>query len=78
VRDLGFGVEGEAGRAGHLFGLHAPAHVDLEEVKRELQARRVSVSLRGSAIRVSPHVYNDASDVAALLEVLRDHVSHAA
>jgi selenocysteine lyase/cysteine desulfurase len=78
VRDLGFGVEDDDWRAGHLFGLHAPARVDLEAVKRELQARKVSVSLRGSAIRVSPHVYNDASDVAALLEVLRDHVSHAA
>ncbi|MDP6606860.1 MAG: aminotransferase class V-fold PLP-dependent enzyme [Dehalococcoidia bacterium] len=78
VRDLGFGVEDDDWRAGHLVGRHAPARVDLEAVKRELQARQVSVSLRGSAIRVSPHVYNDASDVAALLEVLRDHVSHAA
>ena len=72
---LGFEVEEERWRGGHLFGLHAPSHVDLAEVQRQLQTRRVSVSLCGSAIRVSPHVYNDTSDVAVLLDVLRAHVS---
>ena len=76
--ELGFEVEDERWRAGHLFGLHAPSHVDLAAVKQRLQERRVSVSLRGSAVRVSPHVYNDSSDVGALIEVLREHVQVAA
>ena len=75
---LGFEVEDEHWRGGHLFGLHAPPHVDLAELKRQLQAQQVSVSLRGSAVRVSPHVYNEASDVAALLDVLRAQVKTGA
>jgi selenocysteine lyase/cysteine desulfurase len=31
----------------------------------------VHVSVRGDAVRVSPHVYNDASDIDRLVEVLR-------
>jgi selenocysteine lyase/cysteine desulfurase len=34
----------------------------------------VVASLRGSALRVSPNVYNDARDVEALLQVLREAV----
>jgi selenocysteine lyase/cysteine desulfurase len=32
----------------------------------------VFASLRGSALRVSPNVYNDASDADALIAVLRE------
>ena len=37
---------------------------------RHLLERRVRVSLRNGAIRVSPHYYNDGSDIAALFEGL--------
>jgi selenocysteine lyase/cysteine desulfurase len=30
----------------------------------------VSVSIRGTSLRVSPHVYNDAADIHALTRVL--------
>ena len=68
---LGFGVEEEAWRAAHLFGLRMPAGVDLASAQALLTERRISVSLRGNAMRVSPHVYNDERDVAALREALR-------
>ena len=68
---IGFAVEDPAWRSAHLFGLHAPAHVDITTVAARLREQRVFVSLRGSAIRVSPHVYNVAADIAALTEVLR-------
>jgi selenocysteine lyase/cysteine desulfurase len=32
----------------------------------------VFVSVRGDAMRVSPHVYNDADDIDRLFEVLRE------
>ena len=67
---IGFAVEDPAWRGAHLFGLHAPAHIDIATVAARLRDERVFVSLRGSAIRVSPHVYNDAADIAALTEVL--------
>ncbi len=69
---LGFAVEDEAWRGAHLFGLRAPPRVDLARLQALLAERKVAVSLRGSAIRVSPHVYNDEADVAALTECLRE------
>jgi len=73
--ELGFSVEDEEWRAGHLFGLRMPASVDLAGLKQALAARNVSASLRGTALRLSPNVYNDAEDVAALLDVLRGSVA---
>lgn len=71
ARELGFRVEEEGGRAHHLFGLRMPEGVDLERTKAELEAAGVVASLRGTALRVSPHVYNDEADVEALLRVMR-------
>ena len=69
--ELGFGVEEERWRASHIFGLRMPATVDLGDLRDRLAARDIAVSLRGTALRVSPNVYNDDEDVAALLGVLR-------
>jgi selenocysteine lyase/cysteine desulfurase len=70
VRELGFTVEAPEGRGAHLFGLRTPPGVDLQRLAATLASRRVLVSLRGSAVRVSPHVYNDARDVEALGDAL--------
>lgn len=69
---LGFSVEAEPWRAGHLVGLRAPRELDERRVHALLRARNVAISLRGSALRVSPHVYNREADVDALLDVLRE------
>lgn len=70
VRALGYTVEAPEYRGAHLFGLRAPAGTDITAVGERLRARKVLVSLRGSALRVSPHVYNDARDIAALIDAL--------
>ncbi len=70
VRAQGYTVEDPGWRGAHLFGVRAPAGVDLAAADARLRARKVHVSLRGSAIRVSPHVYNDAADVEALADAL--------
>ena len=67
---LGFSVERDEWRADHLIGLRMPAGFPLKALKPELMARKIYVSLRGSALRVSPHVYNDQNDVGALIEAL--------
>jgi selenocysteine lyase/cysteine desulfurase len=72
---LGFAVEDEAWRGSHLFGLRMPEDIDLAGLKGALERRKVFASLRGSALRLSPNVYNDPSDVDALLEGLREAVS---
>ena len=70
VTALGYRVEDAAYRGAHLFGMRAPAGADISVVGERLRQRKVHVSLRGSAIRVAPHVYNERRDVDALLEAL--------
>jgi selenocysteine lyase/cysteine desulfurase len=77
-KSLGFSVEEDEWRADHLFGLGMPEGLDVEALEAALVARRVFVSLRGSALRVSPHVYNDENDVGALLEVLHGAMAQMA
>jgi selenocysteine lyase/cysteine desulfurase len=71
VSPLGFDIEEEGGRASHLFGLRMPPGLDPRAAADQLRERRVHVSIRGSSVRVSPHVYNDERDVGALIEALR-------
>lgn len=70
ARALGFSAEDRAYRSSHLFGLRMPPGLDLAAFQAELERRSIHASLRGSALRLSPHLYNDASDMGALLEVL--------
>jgi selenocysteine lyase/cysteine desulfurase len=67
---LGFSVEQDPWRANHLFGLRMPEGLELDALKKQLESRRIYAALRGSALRVSPHVYNDEADVDALIEAL--------
>ena len=62
----GFGVTDEGWRCGHLFGFRVPEGFDVPAFRERLASQRVSVALRGDAIRVAPYLYNDESDVAAL------------
>lgn len=68
----GFLVEEERYRSKHLFGFRLPSNLTIENVHQKLVERKVSVSLRGSAVRVSPHVYNDEADMQALMDALED------
>lgn len=70
LETLGCRLDAPAYRAGHLFGISLPAHADPEQLLALLAGRRIFVSLRGGALRVSPNVYNDANDLAALTAAL--------
>jgi selenocysteine lyase/cysteine desulfurase len=71
---LGYKVEAEAFRVGHLFGIRMPPGLNIEVVREALERERVSTSLRGSALRVAPHVYNHREDLDALGRALRSAV----
>ncbi len=75
MAEIGYSVEDEPWRGAHLFGLRMPEAVDLAEMKGRLAERNVSASLRGSALRLSPNVYNDAEDLAVLADVLKAAVT---
>lgn len=67
--DLGLHVPDEAARAPHLIGLGLPADAPTDLASR-LGAEGVHVSVRGSSLRVSPHLYNDEGDVERLRAAL--------
>lgn len=70
AQELGFQIEPPPGRGHHLFGLRTADGADPDRLREALARRNVSVSVRGSAVRVAPHVYNDDQDVEALLDAL--------
>lgn len=58
-------------RSPHLVGLHLPADgPQPAAVARALAEAQVNVSIRGTAVRVSAHVFNTPADVDRLVEVL--------
>jgi len=70
LKEKGFIIEDEAWRGAHLFGVRLPQQVDLNKVKASLLKHRIYVSVRGSAIRVAPHVYNTEKDLHKLTKIL--------
>ncbi|MDH3733421.1 MAG: aminotransferase class V-fold PLP-dependent enzyme [Gemmatimonadota bacterium] len=70
LRSLGWPIEEEAWRSGHILGVGLPEGMDLKELDERLVEARVYASLRGQSRRISPHVYNDSDDIAALRAVL--------
>ncbi len=72
---LGFQMESEAYRSKHLFGLRLPEGVSGEKALKIFHQRKLSLSLRGDAIRVSPHVYNDSKDINKLMSSLHELVN---
>lgn len=70
LNDNGFWVEEDNYRAKHLFGILLPAHLDQKVLLQKLQERKIFVSTRGKAIRISLHLYNTKEDIEAMMEVL--------
>ncbi|CAM2069901.1 Aminotransferase class V-fold PLP-dependent enzyme [Sulfidibacter corallicola] len=67
ARSLGFETLPDKYAAPHLMGLRHPEGIPVELV-RAFQERQIVVSVRGNAIRVAPHLYNDAEDRRRFLE----------
>ncbi len=70
LRDNGFWIEADKYRSKHLFGIRLPKDKDIKKIKSKLKQKKISVSFRGDAIRVAPHVYNQEKDLMALVKVL--------
>ena len=70
LREAGVWIEDEKFRGHHLFGVRPPKGVDLEKIKRNLLKNKISVSMRGDAIRISPNVYNSEKEVLKLVKIL--------
>lgn len=71
---LGYTIEDPEWRSHHLFGIRLPEQIKPKELSDRLKDRKIHISVRGSAIRISPNVYNTEDDMQALLEVLKESV----
>jgi selenocysteine lyase/cysteine desulfurase len=70
LQSKGYWVENELFRTNHLVGIRIPKGAEITKIQAELKRRNVQVSFRGEAIRISPHVYNDETDIDLLVEGL--------
>lgn len=71
LNEAGFWIEDENYRGRHLFGIRPPKSTDLNELKMRLLKAKISVSVRGTAIRVAPHVYNTEAEMLKLTKALK-------
>lgn len=70
--NFGYKIEDPEWRGNHMFGIRLPEQVTRQELQQQLDNRNIHVSIRGSAVRISPNVYNDQRDISLLLELLKD------
>ena len=69
VEPLGFRAIAPDRRAGHYLGLRHPQGIPAGLGGR-LAAEGIFVSVRGPSLRITPHLYNDATDRERLVEAL--------
>ena len=71
LTQLGLRVIPEDNRAGHILGVRFPAGRTMPaDIDQQLARADVYVSLRGNAMRISPHLYNTDKDIDALVDIL--------
>jgi len=71
LRELDCWVEDDSQRGRHLFGIRLPAGASMETLQKRLKEAKISVSVRGDSIRVSPHIYNREQDMDRLVDSIR-------
>jgi selenocysteine lyase/cysteine desulfurase len=59
-----------SGRVNHMIGIRLPNGIPAG-LRERLAEAKIFVSVRGDAIRIAPHLYNDESDVEKFFAVLR-------
>lgn len=73
--EYGYQIEDPDWRGNHMFGIRLPDHIPIKKLQQQLDKHNIHVSVRGSAVRIAPNVYNDDEDIVALLKVLEAVVS---
>lgn len=58
-------------RAHHLVGIRVPESIATDKIPAAFAERGLTVSYRGDAIRVSPHVYNTVKELELMVEALK-------
>lgn len=71
MKNLGFQIDEKDSVSSHLFGVRLPSGVHMSDMQKSFKQHKVSVSYRGDAIRIAPHVYNDELDMRKLLKAMK-------
>jgi selenocysteine lyase/cysteine desulfurase len=67
---LGYDMINARERSPHIVGIRLRSDAQGLGLADALDLRNVQVSVRGDAVRVSPHVYNDRGDIEALVDAM--------
>lgn len=67
---LGFEAVADALRASHYLGVRRPEGLD-EGLLESLKENQIYVSIRGTAMRITPHVYVSDSDIERFLDAIK-------
>jgi selenocysteine lyase/cysteine desulfurase len=70
LRDLRFEIAPREASCGHMIGARHERLANMATLAARLKTKNVFVSARGSALRISPHLYNDTEDVTRFLSTL--------
>jgi selenocysteine lyase/cysteine desulfurase len=70
--EYGYRIENSNWRGEHMFGIRLPREIPIKSLQQKLDEQNIHVSVRGSAVRISPNVYNDETDISILLKTLKD------
>ncbi|MEM9328480.1 MAG: aminotransferase class V-fold PLP-dependent enzyme [Bacteroidota bacterium] len=71
LRELGCIIEGSEYRTSNLFGIRFGHSIDLNALQEPFEKSKIYASLRGSAVRISAHVYTDENDMDKLVNCIK-------
>lgn len=63
----------EEKRAGHFLGLRRKEGLP-PGLTETLRRENIHISVRGSSMRITPHLYNDSADIEKLISALKKHL----
>ena len=70
LKEHGYVIGEDPYQAYHLFGIRITEQHNKQAINQRLTDEKIVISFRGDCIRVSPHLYNDANDIAKLVHAL--------
>ncbi|MFT5392452.1 MAG: selenocysteine lyase/cysteine desulfurase [Gammaproteobacteria bacterium] len=68
--DSPYQTSGAGEHCAHIIGVRSDDDALLDRAAEQMAARNIRISRRGSALRISPHLYNTRDDIDAVIEAL--------
>lgn len=72
-----FFIESADHRSSHLLGIRFRQSVDMDKLSNIFKEKKIVLSIRGDAIRISTHIFNSQDDLYQLTDVLKECIYSA-